>query len=386
MYRNCLCQALVLTVVGLSFAVGTSDSDRAASAQEPVAQETPIDFERARALLEKRRRGEALTATENEYLERAREARRRGASPGAAGSARIEPRESTGLTPLSEMTSVDRYRGEEGGLYGDGRNAPPLPHLEAAKAALARVQPLNAAGEPAADGRIVFISISMSNATQEFSRFKRLADADSDKSPLVTIVDCAQGGQAMAEWATADAPPWREADRRLASAGVSPQQVQIAWIKLANKSPRGDLEQHGRKLQEDTQAVIQLAKRRFPNLQVAYLSSRIYGGYARGNLNPEPYAYESAFVVRWLIQDQIAGDAQLNYDAGRAAVQAPVLLWGPYLWADGMKQRKSDQLFYAREDLAADGTHPSESGRDKVARLLLEFCEQDELARTWFRR
>lgn len=53
-------------------------------------------------------------------------------------------------------------------------------------------------------------------------------------------------------------------------------------------------------------------KQKFPNLRIACLSSRIYGGYATTHLNPEPYAYESAFVVRWLIQDQIKGEPSLN--------------------------------------------------------------------------
>jgi hypothetical protein len=35
----------------------------------------------------------------------------------------------------------------------------------------------------------------------------------------------------------------------------------------------------------------------------------------------------------------------------RGPVRAPLLLWGPYLWADGATPRKSDGLFYAPEDL-----------------------------------
>jgi hypothetical protein len=56
------------------------------------------------------------------------------------------------------------------------------------------------------------------------------------------------------------------------------------------------------------------ARARLPNLRTAYLGSRTYGGHATGDLNPEPYAYESAFAARWLIRDQIRGDAGLNYD------------------------------------------------------------------------
>ena len=60
---------------------------------------------------------------------------------------------------------------------------------------------------------------------------------------------------------------------------------------------------------------------------------------ATGGLNPEPYAYESAYAMRWLIQEQMAGRPELNADPSRGAVSVPVLLWGPYLWADGEKGR-----------------------------------------------
>jgi hypothetical protein len=290
----------------------------------------------------------------------------------------------TGLVPLTQMSATDRYKGEDGGLYGEGRNTPPETHRKAAESELGEIQPLDAEGKAAKDGKVVFVSISMSNATQEFSFFKRIADADPAKAPSLVIVDCAQGGQAMAEWVDPKARPWEEAERRLANAKVSAKQVQVAWIKLANKGPRGDLEQHGRKLQRDTVAVAQNARTRFPNLRIAYLGSRIYGGYATSPLNPEPYAYESAFAARWLIQDQIKGDAALNYDAARGPVKAPLLLWGPYLWADGTTPRKSDGLVWKREDLAQDGTHPSTSGREKVAKLLLTFFKSDTLAKAWF--
>jgi hypothetical protein len=224
----------------------------------------------------------------------------------------------------------------------------------------------------------------MSNATMEFSTFKRLADADPEKSPLVTVVDCAQGGQAMAQWADARGRPWEVAEKRLADAGATANQVQVAWVKLANPGPRGDLAEHGKKLEKDTVAVLQNARARFPNLRIAYLSSRIYGGYANTPLNPEPYAYEGAFVVRWLIQDQVKGNAGLNFDPKRGVVKAPLVLWGPYLWADGMTPRKGDGLVWERKDLAGDGTHPSDTGRKKVADLLLKFFTMDANARTWF--
>ena len=347
-----------------------------------LAQE-PIDFAKARELLRKEQAGQKLTDEEAAYLAKAKAARRaaQGAKPGR-DAARAGGKDKIGQKPLTEMTAADRYKDQDGGLYGGGRNEPPDEHRQAAEAALAKIEPLDASGKPAAGGTIGFVSISMSNATQEFSKFKQSADSDAGKSPKVTIVDCAQGGQAMAEWVDPEGMPWQVAARRLVAAKVSPEQVQVAWIKLANKGPRGDLAEHGKKLEQDTIAVIQNAKTKFPNLRIAYLSSRIYAGYATGSLNPEPYAYESGFVARWVIQRQIEGDKQLVHRGDEA--KAPLLLWGPYLWADGVTPRKSDGLVYNREDLAGDGVHPSQAGREKVAKLMLEFYKSDPLAKPWF--
>ncbi len=349
------------------------------SAGKPAAPGDDIDWEKAKGLHQREQKGEKLSPEDQTYLNRAKEMRGGGNKNGAPGKAAGNQRKAPEhLPPLTDMSGSDRYEGEDGGLYGGGSNIPPAAHAKAAQAQLARIQPLGADGKPSADGKIVFVSISMSNATQEFSFFKTKADAAPQKSPKVMIVDCAQGGQAMAEWVPADGRPWEEAKRRLTQAGVSPLQVQTAWIKLANKAPGGSLQEHGKKLEADTLAVLHNARAIFPNLRIAYLGSRTYGGYATGGLNPEPYAYESAFAARWLIQRQAKGDAEL------AEAKSPLLLWGPYLWADGTKGRKLDSLVWERSDFVGDGVHPSESGREKVSKLLLDFLSKDPLAKSWF--
>jgi len=350
--------------------------------QQPQRNAGGIEIERAKSLKKKRDSGEKLQPEDEAYLNKALASRGKGGqAPQRPAIAQVEK---TGFKPLTEMTADDRYKGEDGGLYGQGQNTPPAELKKAAEIELAKIAPLDKDGKPSPTGTTAFVSISMSNATQEFATFKPLADRDAARSPRVTIIDCAQGGQAMAQWVDPKALAWQEADRRLSVAGISPQQVQVVWVKLANVQPRGDLQEHGAKLQKDTTAVLQNAKAKFPNMRIAYLGSRIYGGYTAGALNPEPYAYEGAFVVRWLIRDQMKGDAALNYDAAKGEVKAPLLLWGPYFWGDGVTPRKSDGLVWKREDLREDGTHPSQSGKDKVARMILDFCKTDPLAKPWF--
>jgi hypothetical protein len=79
--------------------------------------------------------------------------------------------------------------------------------------------------------------------------------------------------------------------------------------------------------------------------------------------------------VKWLIADQLARKPELNCDPAKGSVRAPWLAWGPYVWADGTKAYK-DGLSYVRSDYTEqDGTHPSASGREKVAARLLQFLK-----------
>ena len=85
-----------------------------------------------------------------------------------------------------------------------GHDVTILDNQAAAKKELTKIQPLDTNGEPSKDGKIVLISLGMSNTTQEFSQFKKIADAEPNKSPSVVIVDCAQNGQGAAQWAYPD--------------------------------------------------------------------------------------------------------------------------------------------------------------------------------------
>ena len=352
-----------------------------------AAEEAPIDWQRAQQLHKRASSGEKLSAEDQAYYERAKAARGQGQQGKPQGGKSAAPAPWTQhLTPLTELGTA-KYKGEDGGLYGGGKNEPPKNHLEAAMKKSAKIQPLDADGKPSKDGKIGLLSVGMSNTTQEYSRFKQIADADSAKSPRVIIVDGAQGGQTGMKWADTKSPLWSEVDNRLQQAGVSPQQVQVAWMKQAEAGPaqHGDFPKHAKLLQDNLVKSLANLKQKFPNLRIVYLSSRIYAGYATTGLNPEPYAYEEAFTMRWLIQDQIAGKPELNFDAAKGAVKSPLLLWGPYLWADGETPRKADGLIYTREDLShADGTHPTQSGQQKVANLLLNFLKTDPTAKGWF--
>jgi hypothetical protein len=350
------------------------------------AQKQGADLQNRRfnAIRAKRQSGEKITEEERDYAESIIERRNQEESAKRnADYAKAHPaRESTGLVPLTDL-GKQTYQGEQGGLYPGGENTPPAAHLQAGLRLAAQIVPLDPQGHPSPDGRIVLNTIGMSNTTQESRSFLKLAAAEPGLNPKLTLVDCAQGAQTASKIADPKFPYWKLVNERLANAEVTPQQVQVVWLKEANGNPTAPYPDHARQLQQNLVSVLHNLHDKFPNLKIAYVSSRIYGGYAGGPLNPEPYAYEGGLAVKWLIADQIAGNPELNYDPAKGQVRAPWTVWGPYLWADGMKARK-DGLIWKREDLGPDGTHPSLLGREKVARLLMEFLKNDSTSRRWF--
>lgn len=303
-----------------------------------------------------------------------------------ADGAGIPKVDTSKFKPLTEMGS-EEYQGFKGGLYPDGKNERPASHEKAGLALAAKIQPLDGDGKPSPNGKIVLLSVGMSNTTQVFSTFKRKADADSAKNPQLVIVDGAQGGMTAARIQDPEGPNggaqfWSTVDKRLESTGVTRAQVQAVWIKQADAGPRQGFPKYAQTLQEELARIVQLLSRRFPNTRLVYLSSRTYGGYAKTPLNPEPYAFESGYSVKWLIEEQLKGSS-LNYDAAKGPVTAPWLSWGPYLWANGTTKR-ADGFYYEVSDFGGDGTHPANSGQQKVAQQLLEFFKNDTTTKGWF--
>ncbi len=203
---------------------------------------------------------------------------------------------STGLTPLTEL-GTGTHQGFQGGLYAGGSNTIPAAHLAAGLAQAAQVVPRNGTGAPDPNGWIAMITVGMSNTTHESGPFERQEDVNPNRNARVMIINGAQGGQTALEIKNPASLYWTVVDERLAAMHLTPQQVQVAWVKEANAGPPNNFPTHAQDLATDLRGVVQTLRARFPNLRLCYLSSRIYGGYsAQGGLNPEPQAYEKRFL------------------------------------------------------------------------------------------
>lgn len=314
--------------------------------------------------------------------------RRGGNEPARKNDVKPVSSDTKSLKPLNEL-GVAKYQDFEGGFYPKGRNGRPNDHEAAGLKLAKQVQPLNAQGQPDPKGKIVLMSVGMSNTSQSSEGFQRELREASNLNPQVQFVNGAQGGMTAAAIQNSDdggrgKQYWDTVDQRLKQAGISRDQVQVIWIKQADAGPNQGFPKYAQTLQAELARIVQIFPSRFPNAKLVYLSSRTYGGYATTGLNPEPYAFESAFSVKWLIEQQISGDKSLNFDPARGEVTAPWLSWGPYLWANGSTKRADGFAYELADFTANDGTHQSPSGQRKVGQLLLKFFESDSTTKPWF--
>ena len=315
--------------------------------------------------------------------------------------------QTTGLIPLIDMADTT-YFGFEGGLYPDGSNTMPEAHRHEALQRTQHMEPLDTLGIPdPVGGKIVMLSVGMSQTAEEFCERDYLEDICNEWSFMgkaeddpevnhttLVLVNGADNGSYTTRWDDPKEETYdRVRDERLTPAGVTEAQVQIVWTKLSNPdaSERPSLPDPGADAYEMMiymGDIIRSLKTRYPRLKLVFITSRSYGGYASLTSNsPEPWAYETGFAMKWMIEaqinqmasgtiDSLAGD--LNYDT-----VAPWIGWGPYWWADGDNPR-SDGLSWPREYYDDGGGHLSKTGEDAAAQILLDFFKTSDLSTPWF--
>ncbi|MCY0952966.1 hypothetical protein [Streptomyces sp. H27-S2] len=293
----------------------------------------------------------------------------------------------SGLVPLNDL-GTGTYQGRTGGLYPGGSNTRPAAHNTAGEnIANNHVLPRNAAGQvDLVNGKVVLISIGMSNTTQEFQKFIQTAGGYAGLNSKIVIVDGAQGSKDANAWANPADTTWSVLASRLSAAGVTPAQVQAVWLKEQLVGDNlGAFPAGADALANTLGTIMRNARANYPNLALGYVASRIY------TYNPvrSAGAYQQGWAVKKLIENQINGDSNLSYGAGGVA---PWLSWGPYMWADGLgadgvaggTPGRSDGLEWACTDLVSDRVHPSATGQQKVADLILNQFSTDSTTTPWF--
>jgi hypothetical protein len=238
----------------------------------------------------------------------------------------------------------------------------------------------------AADGRIGFVCIGMSNAVRECDDYQARARAQyaSEINPAVRVVNCAVGGNAIEKWIdpASDAELWdRCISTVLPQAGLRLDQVRVIWHKVADQFTTGNnntalpsYPSAGSDYENFRANLVRFATRvksKFPFVQAVYSSSRSYGGFAGSISRGEPLSYEEGHALNsWL--------------ASNSKVDGVWYGWGPYIWAPacGSGVTNASGLCYDRADFVEDGVHPSSLGTAKISALIhARFLKE-----SWYRR
>ena len=296
------------------------------------------------------------------------------------------PNTSNPIVALNDL-GTGTYQGSEGGLYPNGSNVRPAPHDADGVAFAQAIGPLDSNGNPDPNGKEVLLGIGESTAQHEFNSFLPIANADPAKNPALVIVNGGQGGATPKQFTTTTSAYWATVlNNYLPQNNVTANQVVAMWIEDTDGISSGTFPSDMTTMQAEYETMMQTVFKLFPNLKLVYFSSRVYGGYSNGvgkPPNPEPYSYEAAFAVKWAIQDQINGAANLNYNPSNGPVVAPWMSWGPYYWANGMLER-NDGTEWSCADFNSDGTHPGTAGQLKVATPVLTFFKTDDTTTPWY--
>ncbi len=225
-------------------------------------------------------------------------------------------------------------------------------------------------------------------------------------------------------------------DDKLAPNGLSEAQVQVIWLYQADSIHEGGVSfgetvapQDGGPaptpigsppytnadaftLALELSQIARTCKARYPNLQMIFVSTRESCAYSIGTgpgaapfsfydnlqgtgptfatfqapfapcsstlpasvLNPEPFAYETGFAVKWLLAAQIfqmrnggavsqastLANGTVLESLDDANGEAPWLAWGPYNWTDGATPRRDGLFWNAYHFSPVDATHPGD--------------------------
>ena len=292
------------------------------------------------------------------------------------------------MVPLTDLGTLT-YQGYEGGLYPDGTNSRPIDHDLAGNLIAQSIQPLDADGNPDSNGKIGLLSIGMSATFDTFVRFMSDFYSDPARNPHLVLVPGAQPRAEAALFADPNNGAWNAISQSfLPQSGITANQVVAAWVDDVDSRSTGTFPSDIATLQPEFESIAQNLHSKFPNLQLLYFGSRIYAGDSnfmkKPPQDPEPYAYESGFAVKWTIEDQINGNPSLNYDPTKGLVMAPWMSWGAYTWANGLMPR-ADGMAWTCQDLMPDGTHVNDpNGRQKEANLMMQFFKSDSTTVPWF--
>ncbi|MCZ7648949.1 MAG: hypothetical protein M5U26_27445 [Planctomycetota bacterium] len=280
------------------------------------------------------------------------------------------------LKPFPEQGVYERDgKRYECGLYPGGKNEMPEAHRKAGERLAAQIVPLSPAGQPDPNGRIALLAAGHSNPREYFGAYAPFIAAEVQKGalhPKVALASICKGGKMCQDWAK---------ECRAQTPAGGPKETQVLFLLTSyhnasrgateKKQPEAlkmNFEARTQAMKEDLKVIVQAFAKTYPQLKLAYLGCDTW----RGNSGLEPMVWEEAFAFKALIEEQLKGDPELAFEGPNR--KAPWLAWGGYIWEHNPP----------KDRFAADGVHPSGSGKAFAYGRWHELLTKDSTAAPWF--
>ena len=227
--------------------------------------------------------------------------------------------------------------------------------LAAGLAALALVEPLDAAGLPSPTGKRGLLLIGMSNANQVGGGVRNWYHQDTRRDPKTVYVNGAQNGKAALEWANPADVAWTTAAALVTQGGMTPLQIQWAHVVMAIKYPATN----GPMTEAHVRMIVDHLLLTYPNIRGIWLSGLNYMGYSTSTLSLEPYVHGDSLLMASLV--------------GTLPVWSDFLDW----WSPGAAPNPVTGLAWACGDAQKDGVHPAITGRSRLGLLVMDRWRVD---------
>ena len=300
--------------------------------------------------------------------------------------------DSTGLIPLNDL-ETDYYDEYKGGLFKYGSNDAPAIHLNNGIRISNNLRRRNETGAiDNANGTIMMIGMGASTASDAFNTYRNdmIANDWAGVNPCLEVKSVFIGGKDLGDILDPAEDYWDKFQGRLEDKDIDANQVQIVWMMFQSEATTNDVETYVTYVIGQYKLILADMLDQMPNLRQVFISGMHYTGYT----NPEheryasliePKAYWGNLAIRELINKQIDGDPDLDFEGPDRVV--PYITWGPYFWADGSNER-SDGLTWTcnefRSDSTGGGFHLKEEYQYKEGDMLESFLETSPVASIWY--
>lgn len=217
------------------------------------------------------------------------------------------------------------------------------------------------------NGKIVMATTGASSLATEGEVLAQIiaqGKALGEVNPIITFINLAIAARDINDWLdTSDTLKscWNKTTEALNVAGLNYSDIQIIWLKEDDLKDQSADDGRIVRLFWKFVDLIHLLKEKFPNLKRIYVSGRSCTLPQADVKHAEPRPFFTGLVAKMLVQEQIAGNPELDLSV------CPWISDILYLWTNEDMPRESDGYGRSMDSWKNDGIHPNEIGDDQVA-------------------